>query len=84
MFSEGNAAHPVGSDSPLQIVIAVWRTFLYLNLLGQVSLPSADNNGCLARFKLEKSAPNGHYYLQRAVTPNQITKQNSLQRSGGP
>jgi hypothetical protein len=27
MFSEGNAAPPVGSDSPLQIVMAVWLTF---------------------------------------------------------
>jgi hypothetical protein len=26
MFSEGNAAHPVGCDSPC-IVIANWRTF---------------------------------------------------------
>jgi hypothetical protein len=34
MFSEGNAVHPVRSDSPLQIVMAVWHTFLYLNLLG--------------------------------------------------
>jgi hypothetical protein len=30
MFSEGNAAHPVGCDSPLQIVMAVWGTF-FLN-----------------------------------------------------
>jgi len=27
MFSEGNAAHPVRCDSPLQIEIAVWHTF---------------------------------------------------------
>ncbi len=27
MFSEGNADHPVGCDSPLQIVMAVWHTF---------------------------------------------------------
>ena len=26
----------------------------------------------------------GHYYLQRAVTPDQITQQNSLQRAGAP
>jgi hypothetical protein len=46
-------------DSPLQIVMAVWRPFcLNLNFLGRVWLPSADNNG----------APNSHYYLQRAVT----------------
>jgi hypothetical protein len=28
MFSEGNVAHPVRCDSPLEIVMAVWRTFL--------------------------------------------------------
>jgi hypothetical protein len=32
---------------------------------------------------LKKSAPNGHYYLQKAITPNQITQQNSLQAAGG-
>ncbi len=26
MFAEANAAHPVGCDSPLQIVMAVWHT----------------------------------------------------------
>jgi hypothetical protein len=35
-----------------------------------------------ANFK--KSSLNGYYYLQRAVTLNQITQQNSLQRAGGP
>jgi hypothetical protein len=32
----------------------------------------------------KKNAPNGHYHLNRAVTPDQITQQNSLQRAGGP
>ncbi len=32
----------------------------------------------------KNSAPKGHYYLQRAVTPDQITQQNSLQRAEGP
>jgi len=27
---------------------------------------------------------NGHFYLLRGVTPNQITQQNSLQRAGAP
>ncbi len=27
VFSQANAARPVGCDSPLQIVMAVWRTF---------------------------------------------------------
>ncbi len=34
--------------------------------------------------KLKENAPNGHYYLQRAITPSQITRQNCLQRAGGP
>ncbi len=38
----------------------------------------------LAQFKFVKGALNGHYYLHRASTPNQITHQNSLQRAGGP
>jgi hypothetical protein len=53
MLSEGNAVHPGGCDSPLQIVIGDWR---------------ASN--------LRKSASNGHYYMQRAVTPDQIIQQN--------
>jgi hypothetical protein len=48
--------------------------FFNSNFLGRVWQPSADNNG----------APKGHYYLQRAVKPNQITQQNSLQRAGAP
>ncbi len=34
MFSEGNAVHPVGYDSLLQIVMAVWRTFFEFVLAG--------------------------------------------------
>jgi hypothetical protein len=60
--------HQVGCDSPLQIVMAAWRTLLNLNLLGWVWQPHADYTGCLAHFKFKKSLPNGHYYLQRAVT----------------
>jgi hypothetical protein len=30
MFSEGNAAHPVGCESPLQINMAVRRIFFIL------------------------------------------------------
>ncbi len=38
MLSEGNAAHPVECDSPLQILMSVWHPFLCLNsnFLGQV------------------------------------------------
>ncbi len=57
----------------LWIVMAVWRTFyLNSNFLGRVWQHTADYNG----------VPKGHYYLQRAVTPEQITQQNSLQRAG--
>ncbi len=45
LFLEGNDAHPVGCDIPLQIVMAIQRSS-----------------------NLKKSAPNGHYHLQRAVT----------------
>jgi hypothetical protein len=58
--------------------------FFTLNLLGWVWQPAADYSGCLACFGFKKSAPNGHYYLQRAVTSDQITQQNSLQKAGGP
>ena len=34
MFSEGNAAHPVVCDSPLQIAMTVWHIFF--ELLGWV------------------------------------------------
>ncbi len=64
-------------DSPLQIVMAVW--------LGGMWQPAADYNSCLACFfKFFLSMPSGHYYLQRAVTPHQITQQNILQRAEGP
>ncbi len=76
----------VGCASPLQIVVmAVQRTFLKV-------LPS--RVGCdsplLAIMTVwhasdsKKSVPNGHYYLQRAVTHDQITQQSSLVKSGGP
>jgi hypothetical protein len=62
--------------------------FLNLNLLGRVCQawqPAADNDGYLVQLQIKKkSAPNGHYYLQRAVTPDQINHQNILQRAGGP
>jgi hypothetical protein len=65
------AALPVGCDGPLQIVMAVWRPFcLNFNFLGRMWQPSRDNNG----------APNGHYNLQRAVTPDEITHHKSLQK----
>jgi hypothetical protein len=34
VFSEGDAVHPVRCDSPLQIVMAVWCTYLRFELSG--------------------------------------------------
>jgi hypothetical protein len=35
MYPKGNAAHPVGFDSPVQTALAVWHNFLKnLNMLG--------------------------------------------------
>ncbi len=64
---------PVGCEIPLQMIMAVWYLFcLKSNFLGRGWQPSAKYNG----------AARSHYYLQRAVTPDQITQQNSFQRSG--
>jgi hypothetical protein len=63
MFSEDNAANPVVCDIPLLIVMAIWCTFLNLNLLGQVWQPAAVYNGCLARFKFSKKRAKKCYYL---------------------
>jgi hypothetical protein len=78
MLSEGNAAHF------LWIVMAVWRTVLniwtcWVRLDSQLQIVMAD--GAL---KFEKSDPNGHYSMQRAVTPYHITQQNCLHRAWGP
>ncbi len=35
----------------MQIKMAIWRSFLNLNMLDRVREPAADYNGCLARFK---------------------------------
>ncbi len=98
----------VGCDSPLQIVMTVWRTFFFnLNFLGRVWQPSSDSNGSLAhffknlnilgrvwqlaadnnglwRFKLKKNAPNSQYYLQRAVTTDQIIHRIVCRGQEGP
>jgi len=54
MFSEGNAAHPFGCESPLQIVMAVRRTFLNLNFLGRVLQHTVDCHGSSVHFKFKK------------------------------
>jgi hypothetical protein len=82
--SEGCAAHPVEYNSPLQIKMDIWRTFLNLNLQGRAWKAAAFYNGCLASFKFKKKCANGNNYRQRAAKPNQITQQNSFQQAGGP
>jgi hypothetical protein len=37
MSSEGNAAHPIGCDSPHQIVMTILAHFLFFNLLNFLS-----------------------------------------------
>jgi hypothetical protein len=54
---------------------------LNLNLLSRVWQPTADYNGRLARPNYEKSVPNVSLQLLRAAPPDQITQQNSLQRT---
>ncbi len=54
-------------NSPLQIVIFVWHTFWEFELAGS---GVGARNGCLAHFKFKKRVSNGHYYMQRAATPD--------------
>jgi hypothetical protein len=76
MLEEGIAALPVGCDSPLQIVMAVWRPFcLNLNFLGRVRCDSP-----LLKIKVHQMA----LTICITITPNQISQQNSLQRAGAP
>jgi len=68
MLSEGNAAHPVKCDSPLQIVMAVWCTFFTFEE-GQAAITVFSRLSCpTQQVQVQKSAPNGPYYLQRAIT----------------
>ncbi len=79
--SEGHTAHPVGYESPLQNIIAIFPNFI---LLDWVLQPAADYNDCLVCFKFLKKVPNSQYNLKWAATPAQITQQYSLQRAKGP
>ncbi len=36
IFSEGNAAHPVGCESPLQILMTVWRVSIEFEFSAKV------------------------------------------------
>jgi hypothetical protein len=50
----------VGCDSPLQIVMAIWCTIIVSRGLSHQT----------QKVQIQtKRAPNCHYYLQRAVTP---------------
>ncbi len=64
MFSEGNAANLVGCDSPLQIGMAIWRTFLKFEPCW------VGRDSPLQIVMALRRASNGHYYLQRAIPPN--------------
>jgi hypothetical protein len=68
MLSEGNAAQPVGCDSPLQIVMMFGTLFVLIQTFWV---------GCDSPLLCAKKA-----ILQTAVT--QITQKNSLQREGVP
>jgi hypothetical protein len=60
----------VGCNLPLQTVMAVWRNFFF-NMEGQTAI--IDSSGLshpTQKIPIEKSVPNCHYYLQRAVTPD--------------
>ncbi len=83
MFSEGNAAHPVGCDSTLQLGMAVWYPFFEFEILCRCDNPLLTTM-LFGALQISKKCANRPNYLQRAVTPNQITQQNSLQRAGGP
>ncbi len=51
----------VGCGSPLQIVMAVWRTIIFSRGLSRPT----------QKIQIQtKRAPNCHYYLQRDVTPD--------------
>jgi hypothetical protein len=54
--------------------MAIWRTFLNLNLLDRAWETVEDYNGYLVRLKFKKAH-------QMA---DQVIQQNSLQRAGGP
>jgi hypothetical protein len=67
--SAGYVPHPVGYNSPQQIIVSVWRTkFKFAGWRRIMAI--------FAHFKF--------YNLQWAATSDQITQQNSLQKAIGP
>ena len=59
----------VGYDSPLQIVMTVWHTFLIFHAR-QIAIVVCCN--LPHPTQQVQSSPNDHYYLQRAVTPHRM------------
>jgi hypothetical protein len=85
MSSEDCVAHPVGYRSPLQITNGRLAYFFFkFELAGSGVGARCRLQWLFDTLQTKISVPNGHYYLQLAAAPNQITQQNSLQRLGGP
>jgi hypothetical protein len=59
----------VGSDSPLQIVIAIWCTFLKLETRQTVIIATSMLPHPTQQVQIQKNS-NCHYYLQRVVAPD--------------
>ncbi len=53
--SEVYATHLVGYNSLLQIIMAFWRNFFYLNLQGRLWQPAEDYGVLMAHFKFKKA-----------------------------
>jgi hypothetical protein len=62
----------------------VWFTFFEFELDGPVGRPLLTIMAIWCALNVKKGSPNDHFYLYWAVTSDQITQQNSLQRAGGP
>ncbi len=61
----------VRSDSLLQIVMAVWRTFfLTFEVYQTANIAISGLSHSIKQIQIFFKAPNSHYYLQRAVTPD--------------
>ncbi len=85
MSSEGCAAHPVRQNICCRLKWLFGALFFKFEHAGsECGSPLQTIMAVWHALNFEKSVPNGHYYLHRASTPDQITQQNSLQRAGWP
>jgi hypothetical protein len=75
MFSESKAARQAWCGSLLQLVMTVWPTCFEFELAGCGS-PVLIAMAAWPTSNFKKVYPNGQYYLQQAVTPDQITQKN--------